>query len=117
MTEREIQKMHHDYWDAWAEEMDPRDIESSPMKLYFYSRRTAKKLPQNLHEAMLLWSFDEEGKPYAKAYLNWIDECERRVDAKVRFERKCLLMTIICWLASGLSFFSFFWRVMDGKPF
>ena len=54
--------------------MDPHD-------LYLLSLRTGRRLPDQLHEHMLLWSFDDKAAPVVKDYLEWIEHCKRRDEA------------------------------------
>lgn len=69
------------------------DLTSSPRDMYLYSLETKEKLPEHLHEAMMLWSFhpDPEIKEYVKMYLDWTERCEVRRKYKEKFERRILI--------------------------
>lgn len=60
----------------------------SALEMYSYSLSLHDKLPEKLHEAMLLWSFDPESKDYVKDYLIWVDICEKRKVSKIRFYKR-----------------------------
>lgn len=52
-----------------------------PGELYLFSLRTGRRLPDQLHEHMMLWSFDDNAAPVVKDYLEWIEHCKRRDEA------------------------------------
>jgi len=59
---------------------------SDPMAMYLHSLRTFARLPDRLHEAMLLFSFDPSYSSYVKMYMEWVCACEER--EKVRLSRE-----------------------------
>ena len=61
---------------------------NSPIDMYLYSLSTKQRLPDELHEAMLLWSFDIELNEYVKSYLSWIKTCEERKLSREKFEKQ-----------------------------
>jgi hypothetical protein len=63
-------------------------VKSSPSDLYLHSLRIKQKLPQELHDAMMLWSFHPDGKEHARMYLEWVEHCELREESRIRFEKR-----------------------------
>jgi hypothetical protein len=63
-------------------EEDMDKMESEPQSMYMYSLRTHKRLPDRLHEAMLLHSFSAEHRLDVQMYLQWVSACEER-DARM----------------------------------
>lgn len=61
---------------------------NSAMEMYLYSLSIHDKLPEKLHEAMLLWSFHPEQKNYVKDYLIWVETCEKRKIQKIKFDKR-----------------------------
>jgi len=59
-----------------------------PEELYLFSLRTGRKLPEELHNHMLLWSFDERGSRVAKDYMEWIEHCRLRDETVERTRRR-----------------------------
>lgn len=53
-------------------------LKIDPQELYFLSIRTGRKLPDDLHNSMLLWSFDDKMSGIVKEYLEWADHCQHR---------------------------------------
>jgi hypothetical protein len=69
-------------------EFDEDKMKSSPSDLYLHSLRIQQRLPQELHDAMMLWSFHPDGKEHARMYLEWVEHCELREESRIRFERR-----------------------------
>jgi hypothetical protein len=63
-------------------------IGTSAEELYFYSLRIHGRLPNHLHEMMILWSFDPTKSDYVKDYFSWIETCEKREQSRNIFETK-----------------------------
>lgn len=63
----------------------------SAEKMYMLSLSTRERLPEELHNAMILWSFDLKSKPYVQMYLDWTKHCEEMEARRKRFERQCLM--------------------------
>jgi hypothetical protein len=61
---------------------------ASPMDMYMYALAIRDRLPENLHQAMIMWSFDPKQNEYVQMYLEWAKSCEERKTAKKRWERK-----------------------------
>lgn len=59
----------------------------SPERMYMYSLSTHEKLPEDLHEAMLLWSFDSKQSFFVKSYLEWVEMIERHHKSRMDLER------------------------------
>lgn len=59
-----------------------------PQELYSISLRIGRKLPDQLHNHMLLWSFDDEHIHVVKDYLEWVEHCERRDEATERTRKR-----------------------------
>lgn len=68
---------------------------SSAIEMYFYSLSIHDKLPEDLHQAMLLWSFHPEQKNYVKEYLTWVETCEKRKIQKIKFQKTMYRMNFI----------------------
>jgi hypothetical protein len=64
-----------------------RELLKSAMDMYLYSLSIKEKLPEDLHKAMLLWSFDPKSNEYVKLYLEWVDTCEKRKLSREKFEK------------------------------
>lgn len=67
------------------------DLMSSPDKMYMLSLINRERLPENLHKAMLLWSFDPNFGPTVQMYLDWSNHCEDMRTARIRFEKRMLI--------------------------
>lgn len=65
------------------------ELVSSPEKMYMLSLSTRSKLPERLHNAMLLWSFDSKSAHYVQLYLDWSSHCEEMNAYRERFRRRC----------------------------
>lgn len=76
---------------SWEEELiagvNEDDFISSPEKMYMLSLRTHNRLPDRLHEAMVMWSFDPAQSDYVKMYLDWARHCDEMRASRERFER------------------------------
>lgn len=68
--------------------IDEDSIISSPEKMYMLSLSTREKLPERLHKAMLLFSFDPNSKLYVQMYLDWSSHCEDMENSRITFERR-----------------------------
>jgi len=53
-----------------------------------FSIRTGKKLPEQLHNHMLLWSFDDNHSWVVKHYLEWVEHCNRREEQTGRLKER-----------------------------
>lgn len=53
-------------------------IKSDPSAMYMYSLRCMKRLPDELHEAMLLAAFDPAHSAMVRHYLEWAAACDDR---------------------------------------
>lgn len=62
---------------------DEEEMISNPQAMYLHSLRTHKRLPERLHEAMLLFSFDPEFRNEVRLYMDWVSACEER-DARMQ---------------------------------
>ena len=86
-------------------EMMSRD----PRAMYLHSLQTNGRLPDSLHEAMLLFSFDPEFGQCVKDYLMWSASCEKINEAMERlrrFDRKVELVAVCSFLFATLSYLS-----------
>lgn len=66
-----------------------RYLARSPERMYMYSLSTREKLPEDLHEAMLLWSFDSKESFVVKSYLEWVEMIDRHNKSRMNFESEC----------------------------
>jgi hypothetical protein len=106
--------------DKWSRvEFDEDEIKSSPSDLYLHSLRIKQRLPQELHDAMMLWSFHPDGKEYARMYLEWVERCDLWEESRVRFERDRKnfdrfhsISMVVC----GVAFLIFLLMGFYGKP-
>lgn len=76
---------------SWEEEIvagaKEEDFVSSPEKMYMLSLRIRGRLPDRLHEAMVMWSFDPSQSDYVKMYLDWTRHCDEMRVSRERLER------------------------------
>lgn len=59
-----------------------------PQELYLLSLKTGKQLPEQLHNHMLLWSFDDNHSWVVKNYLEWAEHCNRRDEQTERLKER-----------------------------
>lgn len=69
-------------------ESDMERMKRDPVAMYLHSLRTHSRLPQNLHEAMLIHSLDPMMDCHVKSYLEWVDACERREESSRMLRRR-----------------------------
>lgn len=63
-------------------------LKSNPEKMWDIALRNKQRLPDDLHEAMLLWSFDASQKFTVQLYLDWVGHCEAMEASREKFERE-----------------------------
>lgn len=81
-------------------------IKKSAEDLYIHSLIIHGRLPEDLHNAMMLWSFHPTESTYVKEYLIWADLCEKRQKSRDSFEKKIQrndLIIKVLLFALGLS--------------
>lgn len=91
---------------AFLRSINEEDYVKSPEKMYTLSLRTQKRLPDRLHEAMVMWSFDPAQSAYVKMYIDWVDHCEEMNAARERLERQQInhdRMLFCMMVLSGIS--------------
>jgi hypothetical protein len=76
------------YETAITRRLSKEQLISSPADMYLYSLALKDRLPDELHNAMLVWSFDPEEKAHVQAYLSWVASCDERKRARKDWERK-----------------------------
>lgn len=59
-------------------EADMETMKGDPMAMYLHSLRTFSRLPEKLHEAMILHAFDPDYSKSVRDYLEWVRSCEER---------------------------------------
>lgn len=64
-----------------------KSIRSDPSAMYMYSLRCMERLPDDLHEAMLLAAFDPNHSQLVKHYLEWAASCEERATRTEKLRR------------------------------
>ena len=69
-------------------ESDIEKMKRDPVAMYLHSLRTHSRLPENLHEAMLIHSLDPAMHYHVKSYLEWVDACERREESSRMLRRR-----------------------------
>lgn len=74
-------------------EMD--EMVSDPQAMYLHSLRTHKRLPDRLHEAMLLFSFHPNFRREVQLYLLWVADCEEREVHMKAFRRSEILRDFV----------------------
>ncbi len=82
------------------------ELISSPEKMYSLSMSTRSRLPEDLHNAMLLWSFDPNYAYYVQMYLDWSSHCDRMKECRERFDKRCKLhdrIMLSLMIITGLS--------------
>ena len=63
---------------------------SSPEKMYQFACSTRRRLPEEFHRAMLLWSFDSEKAQIVEMYISLSDHWESMAEWRAEFNRKML---------------------------
>lgn len=64
------------------------EIKDDPNEMYLLSIRIGGRLPDELHRAMLLWSYDPRANGVVKEYLEWVDRCRERDEMNGKFRRR-----------------------------
>jgi hypothetical protein len=80
----------------------------SPERMYSHSLSTCEKLPDELHEAMLVWSFDSKKSEVVRMYLEWVDRMEYHRLSLKKFEdahraQERLLLVLMALTSFGLA--------------
>lgn len=73
---------------AITRRLTDEQLMASPVDMYLYSLAIRERLPEKLHQAMLMWSFDPNQNEHVQRYLEWVESCEERKVAKERWEKK-----------------------------
>lgn len=68
---------------------------SDPVAMYLHSLRTHKRLPERMHEAMLLHSFSPAFSRDVQNYLLWVAACEEREARMNSFRRSESLRDVV----------------------
>jgi hypothetical protein len=69
-----------------SEEMER--MKSDPISMYLYSLRTQSRLPEELHESMLVHSLDPASSANVRDYLEWVSLCEDRKERMAILRRR-----------------------------
>ncbi len=90
-----------------SEELKKFLIES-PERMYSHSLSTCEKLPDELHEAMLVWSFDSKKSEVVRMYLEWVDRVEYHRLSLKKFEdahraQERILLVLMALTSFGLA--------------
>lgn len=86
------------------------ELISSPEKMYSLSMSTRSRLPEDLHNAMLLWSFDPNYAHYVQMYLDWSTHCDEMKAYRERFDKRCKMhdrLMFYLTIMTGLTLFLF----------
>jgi hypothetical protein len=67
-------------------------MKSDPVCMYLYSLRTYSRLPDELHESMLIHSLDPASSESVRNYLEWVSACEERDERVALFRRREAMM-------------------------
>lgn len=62
-------------------------LSKDPESMLNLSISRNERLPEDLHTAMVMWSFHPEKKQICKFYLDWIETCEDKDDTSGMFRR------------------------------
>jgi hypothetical protein len=73
---------------AITRRLTDEQLMASPVDMYLYALAIRDRLPDNLHQAMIMWSFDPNQNEHVQRYLEWVGSCEERKVAKERWEKK-----------------------------
>ena len=63
------------------------NIKTSPEEMYLLSLKIHQKLPEELHDAMILWSFNVDKKHIVQDYLFWVHHTEQRKNYREKIRR------------------------------
>jgi hypothetical protein len=63
-------------------------MKSDPVAMYIHSLRIQSRLPEELHESMLIHSLDPASSENVRSYLEWVSACEEREERMVVFRRR-----------------------------
>ena len=63
-------------------------MKSDPVCMYLHSLRTHSRLPEELHESMLIHSLDPASSERVRDYLEWVSACEERDERMDLFRRR-----------------------------
>jgi hypothetical protein len=74
--------------EAIARRLTDEQFMASPIDMYLYALALRGKLPDHLHQSMIMWSFDPKQNQHVQAYLEWVASCEERKTSKERWEKK-----------------------------
>ena len=83
---------------------DVERMRSDPVTMYLHSLRTRSRLPDELHESMLIHSLDPASSENVKSYLEWVSACEEREERMVVFHRreKMIDRIMLCSVVLGM---------------
>lgn len=90
---------------------DPRreQLMRNPEAMWNASLSARTRLPDDLHEAMMLWSFDPKQSHWVQYYADWVDHCDSMRALRENFERQRRIHDWILlglMIASGVSLFA-----------
>ena len=74
-----------------AESLSKEELEGmkgDPVAMYLHSLRTFSRLPEDMHESMLLHSFNSATHGTVRDYLDWVRTCEEREEKMASFRRR-----------------------------
>lgn len=69
-------------------EADKEKIKGDPVAMYIHSIRTSSRLPEDLHESMILHAFDPAHSESVRGYLEWARSCEERDARDAEYRRR-----------------------------
>lgn len=88
-------------------EYEVEKMSRNPHAMYLHALKTHKRLPDRLHESMMLFSFDPEFGQCVKDYLMWHASCEER-DRASSSQRRVELVAACSLLFAVFSYLSAF---------
>jgi hypothetical protein len=63
-----------------------------PVAMYLHSLRTFSRLPEELHESMLVHSLDPAKSENVRSYLEWVSACEERDERMASARRREVML-------------------------
>lgn len=91
-------------FDGMPYNISKEELIKSPLEMYLYALSIKEKLPEDLHNAMLLWSYDQDSSEYVKSYLDWLERCDERKKSREKFEKQMRLHDKVMKFSMALTF-------------
>jgi hypothetical protein len=96
----------------------PSEWIASPEKMYTYALRSRKRLPDEFHNAMMMWAYDPNYKQYVVMYLEWVKHCEDMEGCRARMRRREMVGDKVLFSSTAMSFLALVlvlaWKAFNG---